>query len=280
MATSTGIEKALLDKVGSDLIHLFDTSKVAEDIQKSFYEAGVGSVKEFAAMFENTAALRGLLKTEFKLDETESLAARVRVSKVVVAYESAKSRASKVAELEGEAETRELPKKVPLPDFFAMRRSYEEAYGAMTDDQVPGKQFMEKRLEMIEKGDFRAEPLCDVLSLDDDEADTMKAIFNPSGQLEAVRVGKKVPLPATTEELRSRIALLGRSWCMAASLHTHRTYLKDAKPQLFDNYVGYLLGRFVLGLLSVGPPGSPVSYPSWQAVLHYDHEVRKQCMKK
>jgi len=260
-------------------VHLFDSSRVAEDLQKSFYEAGVSSVKEFAAMFENTAALRQLLKTEFKLDENDGLAARVRVSKVVVAFESAKARTTKQAEMDGEAEIREQPKRVPLPDFFSMRAAFEERYGTLTDDQVPGKGFMEKRLEMIEKGDFKAEALTDVLSLDDDEADTMKAIFNSSGQLEAVRVGKRVPMPVSTEDLRSRIALLGRSWCMAALLHTHRPYLKDATPAMFDRYVGYLLGRFVLGLVSQGPPGTPVSSPSWAAVLHYDHEVRKQAMR-
>ena len=103
-----------------------------------------------------------------------------------------------------------------------MRVSFEERYGTLTDDQVPGHSFMAKRLEMLEKGDFKAEALTDVLSLDDDEADAMRAIFNASGQLEAVRVGKKVPMPISTEDLRSWIALLDRSWCMTALLHTHR----------------------------------------------------------
>jgi len=132
---------------------------------------------------------------------------------------------------------------------------------------------------MIEKGDFRAEPLSEVLSLEDDEGDTLRAVFTPSGQLEAVRIGKKVPMPMTTEELRMRMAIYGRSWVMAASLHTHRPYLKDATPLLWDKYVGYLLGKFVLGLVSSGPAGSTVSSPSWLAVLHYDVEVRKQAMR-
>jgi len=57
-AVAAGIPKYLLEKVGSDLVHLFDASKVAEDLQKCFCEAGLSSVKEFAAMFENMAALR------------------------------------------------------------------------------------------------------------------------------------------------------------------------------------------------------------------------------
>ena len=172
-----------------------------------------------------------------------------------------------------------MAKKVPLPDQFAMRRSFESKFGALTDDQMPGNNFMEKRLEQIEKSDFRAELLSVVLSADDDEAETMKAIFNTSGQLEAVRVGKKVAMPGNTEELRSRMSLLGRSWVMAATLHPHQTYLRDVSPALFEKYVNYLLGKFVLGLVSMGPPGVPVSHPSWQAVLHYDHEVRKECMR-
>jgi len=138
---------------------------------------------------------------------------------------------------------------------------------------------MEKRLEQIEKSDFKAESLADVLSLDEDEGESLRAVFSATGQIEAVRVGKRVPLPSTTEELRSRMSLWGTSWVMAATLHTHRSYLKDVTPQLFDRYVGYLLGKFVLGLVTCGPPGSPVSAPSWQAVLNYDHEVRKAAMK-
>jgi len=138
-ANGQGIPQDILSSVGSDLLHLFDTAKVTEDVQRAFYEAGVSTVKEFAAMFENTAALRELLKKEFKLDEGESLRARVKVSKVVVAWESAKGRATKLAEMDGEAEVRELPKKVPLPDFFAMRSAFEEKHGELTGDQVPGK---------------------------------------------------------------------------------------------------------------------------------------------
>jgi len=76
-----------------------------------------------------------------------------------------------------------------------------------------------------------------------------------------------------------RMAIYGRSWVMAAALHTHRPYLKDASPLLWEKYVAYLLGKFVLGLVSSGPAGSTVSSPSWSAVLHYDVEVRKQTMR-
>ena len=50
-----------------------------------------------------------------------------------------------------------------------MRSAFEERHGTLTDDQVPGKTYMEKRLEQIEKSDFKAESLADVLSLDEDE---------------------------------------------------------------------------------------------------------------
>ena len=111
------LPKELLAKVGSDLIHLFDSSRVAEDLQNKFYEAEVSSVKEFAAMFESTASLRDLLKKDFGLDESESVASRVKVSKLVVAWEAAKARTTKLAEMDGEAEVGEVPKRVALPDF-------------------------------------------------------------------------------------------------------------------------------------------------------------------
>ena len=101
---------------------------------------------------------------------------------------------------------------------------------------------MERRLQMIERNDFQAEPLSEILSLDDDEGDTMRAVINAQGHLEAVRIGKKIALPENTEQLRSRIALLGASWTMAGYIQTHRPYLKNLTPSILGTLRGVLVG--------------------------------------
>jgi len=260
-------------------LHLLDASGVSNEIQKKLYEAEVFDVKTFAALAANADDLRKLLQTEFGLDEAKGLADRVKVAKVVVAFDNANTRSKKVAELEGEAEARNEPKRVGVPDFVAMRQAFEKKWGKLSEDVVPSKTFMEKRLEMVEKSEFRAEPLSEVICVEDDEGDTMRAVFTSSGSLEAVRVGKKLPLPSNTEQLRSRLEVLGNSWCMAGFLHTNRVYLHDLSPNVFDKYVRYLLGKHVLGLVTSGPPGTVPTGPTWEAVLHYEHEVRKQAMR-
>ena len=59
---------------------------------------------------------------------------------------------------------------------------------------------MEKRLEMVERGECKAEPLSDVICLEDDEGDTMRVVFTSGGAVGGSAGGENDP----TEQLRSR----------------------------------------------------------------------------
>ena len=210
------------ENVGSDLVHLLEQSKVTREIQEAFYKAGIDSVKNFAALVEKVEDLRELMKVEFRIDPATSLAERVKVSNVVVAWNSAKTRAAKVAELDGEAEIRGEAKKIPMPDFVAMREAFEKQFWKLEDHEVPSKTLIEKRLDMIEKGDFKAEPLEEVLDLEVDEGNDSLPVWD-SGVYKAMRVATKIPLPSNTEQLRRRLAVWGHSWVFAKYLHTTRS---------------------------------------------------------
>ena len=111
-------------------MHLLDASGVSSDIQSKLYEVGVESVKTFTALAANTDDLRKLLKSEFSLDEETGLAARVKVAKVVVAFENANTRTKTVAEFEGEAEALNEPKKGGCPRLRRHAASLREEMGA------------------------------------------------------------------------------------------------------------------------------------------------------
>ena len=135
----------LLATIGSDLIHLMDSAQVPDEVQKKYYEAQVDSVRSFGALVETGTAMRELLKKEFNFDEMESLVTRAKVPKVIVAWGNARARTAKHAEIEAEVETRDVPKKAPLPDFFSIRKTFEDDYGTATDDMIPGSGLMERR---------------------------------------------------------------------------------------------------------------------------------------
>ena len=138
---------------------------------------------------------------------------------------------------------------------------------------------MEKRMEMVEKSSFGTESLSEIIDCTEDEPDMARTGFDAKGNLVAMRVSSRVPLPENPEQLRRRIELWGNTWIMASLLHTNRSYLKDLTPHMFDVYIKYLLGQHVMGLLSTGPSGSAVSGDLWLKLLTYEHEVRKAAMK-
>ena len=115
---TAALTQELLSTIGSDLIHLMDSAKVPEEVQNKFYEAQVDSVRSFGALVETGTAMRELLKKELLFDEGEHLATRANISKVIVAWENARARTAKHAEIEAEAETRDVPKKGAFARFL------------------------------------------------------------------------------------------------------------------------------------------------------------------
>ena len=101
----------------ADLLHLLAQSKVSAEVQKTLLDADVCSVRDCSAMFSSEDDLRAVLKKDFNLDpETGGLKTRVAITKVVIAWETAKGRVSKMTELEGEAEQRAEAKRLPVLD--------------------------------------------------------------------------------------------------------------------------------------------------------------------
>ena len=91
-------------------------AKVPQELQDKFVEAGAESVKDFAAMFTDVDDLREVVKNELGLDAKKSLGERMKVAKLVQAWETAQGRSTKMVEMEAEAEQRKEPKRVPTQD--------------------------------------------------------------------------------------------------------------------------------------------------------------------
>jgi hypothetical protein len=147
-------------------------------------------------------------------------------------------------------------------------------YWDLGDREVPGRSYLEKKLDEIERSELRAEPLSEVLSREEDDPDSLRTVWSTWGELKAVKVGAKVSLPADTEALRKRLALLGTAWMFLGSHQSNRGYLKGLTPQLFQEYASYLLGEFVMGLISQDSRGATVSAPSWDLLISYEHAIR------
>jgi hypothetical protein len=267
---------ALWKTAGSDFKFLLDRENVETAIQTQIYAAGILTVKQFAAVVDDKTELRQVMKESFGLDGNANLGTRVSVSKVLVAWTSARARALKMADAEGEAESRNLPKDISSGDYHSMRTVFEERFWELTDRELPGRSYIEKKLDEIEKNDLKPEMLSDVVSREEDEPDSMKVNWGAGGELKALKISAKVPLPTDTETFRHRIILLGTAWLFISFHQTNRSSLVGLSPQLFQQYLAYLLGEHVLGLLLRDGRGVEIQGPAWHLLIAYEFSVRKK----
>ena len=173
-----------VDAATSDFKFLLDREGVPIELQTRFFDAGIINLRQFAAFVPDTDELRKSLKDDFGLDPGTGLPAKILISKVVVAWGSAKVRASKLAEAEAEAEVRREAKPVRGTDFKALREAYEAKWWKLEKEQVPARAYIEKVSEGIERAEPHAEALTEVVNVLEGEVDVLKAVWDVGGVVE------------------------------------------------------------------------------------------------
>ena len=81
------------------------------------------------------------------------------------------------------------------------------------------------------------------------------------------------------EQLRKRVNVMGAAWVFVASQHTTRSYLQNAGMRIWTEYCDFLLGSYVLGLMTNDDGGS-VSGQDWAIILEYEQEIRREMVRK
>ena len=191
-----------LAKGASELRFLLTQHKVADDIQGELYTNGVDTVAKFAAAASDEADLKKMLKDSFSIDPTESLKLRAQAAGVVVAWKTAISRVERQAEAEATHEVRDIAKPIPSTDYIAMRQAFAAKFGELEDKHIPAKEFIEKKLGELESGEFRAEPLTEIISRDEVDPDTLLPHWDAKGTLSLKKGGSKTAMPSGPEQLR------------------------------------------------------------------------------
>ena len=179
--------EASLAKGSSDLRFLLTHHKVTADVQAKLYENSIDTVAKFAAFVSDAADLRDVLKTDLGIDPASSLSLRAQAASLMVAWETAKARAKTQAEAEATNEVREWAKPIPQTDYIAMRQAFATQFGDLEDKHIPAKEYIEKKLRELETGEFRAEPLTEVISRDEVDPDVLLPRWNASGTLSIAR---------------------------------------------------------------------------------------------
>ena len=163
--------EAKLLKGSSDLRFLLTHHKVTEEVQAKLYDNSIDTVSKFAAFVSDASDLREVLKSDLGIDPASSLSLRAQAACLVVAWETAKTRVKSQAEAEATNEVREWAKPIPQTEYIAMRQAFATQFGDLEDTHIPAKAFIEKKLHELETGEFRAEPLTEVISRDEVDPD-------------------------------------------------------------------------------------------------------------
>ena len=259
----------------SEFLFLLRREKVGDDVMGRLTEAGVVSVKLLANLAKDADDLRAIAESDLGLGGTD-LATRVKMASLICAYSSARARAAEFDKVDAEREVLDRPKVLLVSEYDGMKTAFEKTHWVLSLEKSPAKSMVEAMLKNIETRQMRAEKLSDVLNAKQDDGGEFKPTWTADGVWKAMKMVSPVPLPANTEQLRSRLALLGVCWTFCSYQQTANPVLQAMKPSLWSEYADYLLGEQVAGLRAKTADGEYTSAPSWALVLSYEYEVRSK----
>jgi hypothetical protein len=265
-----------LQKGSSDLKFILTRNDVADDLQAAFYRNEVTTVQKFSSFFRTEEDLVEVLKESFGTDSGTSLRSRAQVAAVICAWRETQTKQKRQMEVEAEMDTREWTKPIATGDYISMRNAYMKVHGRLEDKVTPSKEYLEKKLQELENGEFRAETMAEVVSKDEVDPDVMVPIFDSKGSLTVKKGATTIPLPTGPEQLRRRLTVMVNAILMLAIKHTNREEIQDVTRDLFERYKDYVLGDYVWGLSSTDLHGNQVQTPPWTLVLSYEQAIRKK----
>eukprot|EP00439_Symbiodinium_sp_Y106_P009920 s15183_g1.t1 len=164
-----------------------------------------------------------------------------------------------------------------------MRQAFAAKFGDLEDRHIPSKEYIEKKLAELESGEFRAEPLSEVISRDEVDPDTLQTHWDAKGTISIRRGGRdevdpdtlqthwdakgtisirrggsKTAMPSGPEQLRLRLTVLQNALIMIQLRHPGREELKDVR----DSYLDRIRAKEFDAIL-LSPPCASFSRGSW-----------------
>ena len=260
----------------SDLKFLLEKHNVDNDIQALLFHVGIRSIPVLATFATTTPELKDIVRDDFGVDSAASIQNRVRVANLLVAWETATTRTRKQSEIEGELQSKNLIKPMANSEYTSMIQAWEKRFWELDDDVIPARSYLEKRAELIEQDDYKAEALNTVLTRDQEDPDVLVPVWSASGSLQMRKGGQTIEEPKNAEQLRKRLKVLSLGLMFLGLRHSNRAVLQGLNPQLFEDYVTYLLGEHCYALQGKTAEGYVINGPSWNQLLVYEYQVRRK----
>ena len=269
-------DEEIIKTAATDLRFLLSHNDVSEEIQLELYRQKINTIQKFSSFFRSEDDLIQVLARNFNIDAAAGLDQRAQVAAVMVSWRESATKVKRQAEVAAEMDTRDWTKPIPSSDYIILRNSYQSVYGPLEDKVTPSKEYLEKKLQELEQGEFRAENLTEVVSRDEVDPDVMVPLLDSRGNFSIKKGSSVVALPTGPEQLRKRLSVMQNALLMLKLKYTGREEIADVEKDCFERYKDYLLGDFCWGLSSTDLHGNMVQTPPWSLVLSYEQAIRKR----
>ena len=272
-----------LNKISSDLLYLLSDHEVPVRIQLRLGMMGYRSVQIFGVWADDKAGVRAaftagvLNENEGGLSIDQIAEVRLRANQVLSAWMTASLRAVEEIRLSTDSKLLRLPTMLTRTTLISLRQRYEQAHGRVSDSIFPCASLIEKRLEELEEGTFVAQQLTEIISVEQ-SGDEFTTISEVGTTVRVRRSPKSIPLPTTTEELRSRMKTLAITFTIAGYKHANRLWIRTSTLAVWADYVEYLLSDKIAAY-QLDQEGISIR-ASWSTVLSYDFNMRKLACRK
>ena len=251
MAGLTAAQTVDLAKLSSDLLFILQEAGVSLANQAQLGHLDVVSVPLFAGLDETRTKAREALAALLPLDVDASAANRLEMAKLLVAWEAAKLQTEATQRNRAEARLGTQQRLLQPSEHQAMRMAVEKVLGSLKDREVPAKQVLAAKLEMIESNMPVVELLTEVASVEDAEIESFEAKIDPVTNTLKIKSGKhSVAAPSTPEELRLRHRRIGLAWDMLSTKHSNRAWLSPNMTDCLRRFSDFILGTQVAGLVA------------------------------
>lgn len=273
----TADQKALaLQAGGSDLKFLLQKNDVDEEVQSLLFHSKVTTLARFTGFVKDADELRKVIRDEFGIDGGSDLTTRLRVTNVVIAFNTASQRVLKQDEVEGELGAKNLTKPMPVNEWAAMREGWQKKYWVLDEDVIPARTYLERKAEEVEQNEYKAESLTTVVTKEEEDPEVLVPVWGASGSLTMRKGSQVIEEPRNPEQLRKRLKVMGLAIMFLGLKHTNQRYLQGYTPQTTEDFLTYLLSEHCFYMQGKSAEGYTISGPSWAQLLIYEQQVRRK----
>ena len=268
-----------IDLLEQDLSYVLESKKLPEEIMAHFVALDITEMSTFTHIADAAPDLRVWAKSAFFLDPTAAAKDSTNLAKILAAWEACKKRIKKQDDQESDQRAAGLPASSMKGKHVEMRQTYSTLHNnkvILPKSETPSSNYVDLMLDQLEDGEFMAESLREVTSLDEvlDVQEPSELGWAPGGGFKLKRTKKEVPLPNTTEELRHRHRLMSVKLLMMKTKYPSRRVFKDITKDTIPSLTDHILGEKVKGLTFKDASGAVVGSAQWTQCIEFEHQLR------